>query len=101
VNQLAEQNNGFLTYKGRPLVRKGNTLYYGFMYEPYVAMLTINSTKQEQDLEMADKVTIQIMSTDPSTNPADIIVKRGEKNGLYQAMDIASIWLERYLRPSK
>ena len=50
---------------------------------------------------MADKVTIQIMSTDPSTNPADIIVKRGEKNGLYQAMDIASIWLERYLRPSK
>jgi len=99
---LAEaKDKALLTYKDRPLVRKGNTLYYGHMYDPYVAMLTINSSKPFEDLEIADKVTIQIMSTDPSTNPADIVVKRGEKKGLYQAMDIASIWLDRYIKQAK
>jgi len=104
---LAEKQK-FLTYKGRPLVRNGNTLYYGHMYEPYVAMLTITSTKSSTELDsvldgapamdMADKVTIQIMSTDPMASPQDLVVKRGEKNGLYPAMDMASIWLDRYLK---
>ena len=63
--------NKFLTYKGKPLVRKGNTLYYGNMYDPYVVMLTIKSTKQFQDMEIADKVTIQLLNTDPTASPAE------------------------------
>ena len=97
---MADKKEAFLTYKGKPLVRKGNTLYYGNMYDPYVCMLTITSTKKVQDLEVADRVSIQLMSTDPSTSPAEIVKKRGEKDGLYQAMDIASIWLERALKES-
>lgn len=96
---MAETNNKpFLTYKGRPLVRKDNTLYYGHMYEPYVCMLTINSTKKVEDINVADHVTVQLMHTDTTMNPAEIVVKRGEKNGLYQAMDIAAIWLDRALK---
>ena len=33
----------FLTYKGRPLVRKGNEIYYGDMSEKYVILLQIMS----------------------------------------------------------
>ena len=42
---MAEQ---FLTYKGRPLVRGGNTIYYGNMSDEYVCMLQILSTKIDQ-----------------------------------------------------
>ena len=42
---MAEEKE-FLTYKGRPLVRNGNTLYYGDMSEEFVIMIQIVSTKK-------------------------------------------------------
>ena len=35
-----------LTYKGRPLVRCGNDIYYGSMKEPFVVYLQVLSTKK-------------------------------------------------------
>ncbi len=87
----------FLMYKGRPLVRSGNTLYYGSMAEDYVIMMQILSTKDEGDLKMAEKIQIQLLATDPEIRMKDRIIKKSEKIGLYNAMDIGSIWLERAL----
>ena len=42
-------------YKGRPLVRKGNTLYYGSMAEPFVIMMQLTSTKKVKELEVANR----------------------------------------------
>lgn len=89
-----------LTYKGKPLVRCGKTLYYGNSYEPFVIMMQVVTTKKVGDMEIADKVFVQLINTDPSIRPRDAIVKKSEKKGLYAAMDIASIWLERALTPS-
>jgi hypothetical protein len=87
----------FLTYKGKPLVRCGKTIYYGNMSDPYVIMLQICSTKKVGELDVASRVTVQLLNTDPDVRPRERIVKKSEKQGLYQAMDIASIWLERAL----
>ena len=87
----------FLMYKGRPLVRSGNVLYYGSMAEKYVIVMQILSTKDENDMTMAEKIQIQLMLTDPEVRMKDRIVKKSEKVGLYNAMDIGSIWLERAL----
>ncbi|NLA77367.1 MAG: hypothetical protein GX851_06005 [Clostridiales bacterium] len=87
----------FLTYKGKPLIRSGNTLYYGNMSDDYVVMLSISSSKPVNDLEVADKVTVQLLSTDPDVRPKDRIIKKSEKKSLYEAMDIGTIWLERAL----
>lgn len=87
----------FLMYKGRPLVRSGNTLYYGSMAEKYVIVMQILSTKEENDMQMAEKIQIQLMLTDPEVRMKDRIIKKSEKIGLYNAMDIGSIWLERAL----
>ena len=87
----------FLTYKGRPLVRKGNEIYYGDMSEKYVILLQIMSTKKEGDMEIADKVLIQLLNTESDLRPKERIVKKSEKIGLYNAMDIGTIWLERAL----
>ncbi len=95
---MSEQNaSPFLMYKGRPLVRSGNMLYYGNMSDDYVVMLQILSTKDENDMKMAEKIQVQLVSTDPDVNMMERIVKTSEKIGLYNAMDIGSIWLEKAL----
>lgn len=91
------KKNGFLLYKGRPLVRSGNTLYYGNMTDKCVIMLQILSTKTVGDMTMADKVQVQLLSTDPDLRMKERILKKSEKSGLYNAMDIGVIWLERAL----
>lgn len=99
---MAEKKKAkFLSYKGKPLVRCGNTIYYGNMTDPYVVLLQVLSSKKVNDLDVADKVTVQLLSTDPDARPKDRIIKKSEKKGLYQAMDIGSIWLELALKDSK
>lgn len=87
----------FPAYRGKPLVRCGDVLYYGNMDEKYVIRLQIKSKKMVNDLEIADKVTIQLMCTDPDISPRKQVVKSSEKQGLYRAMDIGEIWLNRAL----
>ena len=86
-----------LTYKGHPLRRKDNLIYYGTMAEKYIIMLQILSTKQVNGMEMADKVAVQLQLTDPDLKSRDRVVKKSEKDSLYAAMDVASVWLERAL----
>lgn len=93
---MAETVN-FPSYKGKPLVRCGDELYYGSMTDKFVIRLQIKSKKIVNDLEVADKVTVQLMSTDPDVSPRKQLIKSSEKNGLYLAMDIGEIWLNRAL----
>ncbi|MCH5202547.1 MAG: hypothetical protein J1F17_04990 [Oscillospiraceae bacterium] len=94
---MAEKKE-FMTYKGKPLVRCGKELYYGSMEEPFVIHLIIKSTKDVNGLDVADKVAIQLMSTDPNLPPRKQLVKSSEKKGLYLAMDIAEAWLNKALK---
>ncbi|MDF2631593.1 MAG: hypothetical protein K0Q85_189 [Caproiciproducens sp.] len=87
----------FPTYKGKPLVRCGDVIYYGSMKDKYVVKLEIKSKKKVQDIEVADKVSIQLMFTDQNIRARKQIVKSSEKDGLYLAMDIADAWLTRAL----
>jgi hypothetical protein len=86
-----------LEYKGFPLKRKDNLLILGDMADKYVIMLQILSTKKVKDLDVADKVSIQLQRTDPDIKTRDRIVKKAEKNSLYVAMDLAVVWLTRAL----
>ena len=86
----------FLRYKGRPLVRSGDTLYYGSMGDKCVAHLQIKSNKQDHGLNMADKVVIQLISTDETLPLKDRMLNKAERDGLYEALSIASIWMDRH-----
>ena len=86
-----------LSYKGRPLRRKDNLIYYGTMAEKYIIMLQILSTIKIDDLDMASKVSVQLQLTDPDLKSRDRVVKKTEKDNLYAAMDVACVWLDRAL----
>ncbi|MGE4485570.1 MAG: hypothetical protein AB7C97_10725 [Oscillospiraceae bacterium] len=86
-----------LEYKGHPLMRKDNLIYYGSMSDKYIVQLQILSTKKVDDLEVATKVSVQLQLTDSDLKTRDRIVKKTEKDSLYSAIDVASVWLERAL----
>ena len=91
------EKNEILMYKGRPLMRKDNLIYYGSMADSHIVMLQILETKKVGDTEIASRVSIQLQLTDPAVKSRDRIVKKGEKAGLYTALDFGSVWLERAL----
>ena len=86
-----------LTYKGHPLRRKDSLIYYGSMAEKYIIMLQVLDQKKDQDLDMATRVSVQLQPTDPDLKSRDRVVKKTEKDSLYAAMDVASVWLDRAL----
>ena len=86
-----------LSYKGHPLRRKDNLIYYGTMAEKYIIMLQILDTKKVEDLDVATKVAVQLQLTDPDLKSRDRVVKKTEKDSLYTAMDVATVWLDRAL----
>jgi len=86
-----------LEYKGHPLQRKDNIIYYGSFADKYIVMMQILETKKVKDLDVATKVSVQLQLTDPSIRSRDRVQKKAERESLYAAMDIAAVWLERSL----
>ena len=93
---MAEEND-VLMYKGRPLMRKDNLVYYGSMADSHIVMLQILETKKINDIDIATKVSVQLQLTDPAARSRDRIVKKSEKDGFYTALDLGCVWLERAL----
>jgi hypothetical protein len=93
---MAEEKS-VLMYKNRPLMRKDNMIYYGSMADSHIVMLQIIETKKVGDLDVASKVSVQLQLTDPTAKSRDRVVKKSEKDGLYSALDVGVIWLQRAL----
>ena len=85
----------FLTYKDKPLVRKDNIIFYGDMSEKYVIKLEILTSHKQGDLEVADKIKVDLIKND--SEKLDNVTKSTEKNGFAEAMYFASTWLDRAL----
>ena len=86
-----------LVYKGHPLRRKDNIIYFGSMADKYIIMMQILETKKVEELDVATRVAVQLQLTDPDLRSRDRVVKKSEKSSLYAAMDVAAVWLDRAL----
>ncbi|MBQ8203067.1 MAG: hypothetical protein IJZ75_02150 [Clostridia bacterium] len=87
----------FLTYKGKPLVRNGNEIYYGDMSEKLVVRFEILSYKKDGNIELADKVTVQLLDSNTDAPIKDRVKKESTKNSFFEALDLGFTWLERSL----
>jgi hypothetical protein len=91
------EKSGALTYKGHPLRRKDNLIYYGSMADKYIIMIQVMSSEKQGDLELANKVQLQLQLTDPDLKSRDRVVKKSDLPDLFSAIDMGSIWLMRAL----
>lgn len=98
---MADVNNEFFTYKGKPLVRSGDILYYGDMKDKYVIKMQIKSKEMQNNIEVANKVSVQLLSTDPNISVRKAVVKSSEKPSLFLAIDIAYVWLQKALKEAE
>ena len=86
----------FTMYKGYPLVRCKNDIYYGDPKDPYVVFITILATDGSPD-EIPTKVSVELLSTDENISIFERSQKKSEKTSLFDALDIGQIWLQRAL----
>ena len=94
---MSSKEKKSLSYKGRPIVKMGGIIYYGDPGEKYVIMMQIVSSEDFKGMKLSRKISVQLHLTDPNVSAVNRIVKRTEKVGMYEAFDIADIWLERAL----
>ncbi|OGO88088.1 MAG: hypothetical protein A2Y15_04055 [Clostridiales bacterium GWF2_36_10] len=85
-------------YKGKPLVRQGQFIFYGFPDDKYILYMNIIESKKVKNIDIATKVLVQIQNTDNDISFNDKIVKQCEKRNFYDAFEIGTIWLERELK---
>ena len=78
-----------LKYKDKPLVRRGNMIYYGNPEDSYIILLKVNSSEKVQDMEVSKNISIILQEN----NGSGKMIKKAEREGMYAAMDIAEYWL--------
>jgi len=88
----------FLTYKDKPLVRKGNEIYYGDMSEKFVIKFTVLEPKDFSEDKLPTKVSVQLLKSDIQLSEKDRIVKETTKGSMFDALDFGFVWLERALK---
>ncbi len=93
---MADKNTT-LMYKGHPLRRKDNLVYYGSMADKYIVMMQIMGTTKDGDLELASKVHLELQLTDPELKSRDRVIKKSDLPDLFSAIDMGSTWLMRAL----
>ncbi len=84
---MSEQK--FLTYKGIPLVRRGNMIYYGNPADKYIILLIVNGSEKQGELELSTDITIQLQMNGAKQK----VIKQANREGMFAAMDIAEYWL--------
>lgn len=88
-------DNTELTYKGYPLVRSGNEIYYGNMSDKFVTHLKITSAKKVGGTNIPTEVEIEMLYTDPDIKGKNKLHKESKKNSISAALELANAWLVR------
>lgn len=91
-----------MSYKGHPVVRDGNKVYYGEPYNPYIVVLIILETKQVGENKLPTRILVQLQSTDPAlAMSSDKIKKESERKNLFDAFEVGYVWLDKLSEGNK
>ena len=76
-------------------IKRQGGFHDGIYSDPYVLYLQILTTTPVGDQQVADKVHLMLLSTDTTKAPQERVARQTTKHGLYNALDIGSIWLQK------
>ena len=84
-----------LTYKGKPLLRNGNKIYYGNPDDKYIIYMQIQETTKIMDLDIGTEIVVQLQTN--KAPGSEKVIKSAERDGLYAALDLGEFWLAEAL----
>lgn len=84
-------NGEFVEYKGRPLVRQGEEIFYGDLSEKFYIYMMIMTDKDENGNSVPDKIMVQLVESETKRPSNQKIVV-----GFKEAFEFADAWLERF-----
>ena len=82
------------TYKGKPVYRKGNTIYYGDLNENLILVLEIEESEKVGNFDISKKVKFHIRDNTGDVPGVGVNYRTGERNDLYSAFDMGAWWLK-------
>ena len=87
-------DNNLFYYRGYPLIRSGDTIFYGSGGDKFAAKLTIKDTKTVNDTEIPNNLLVQLT---PRSMEDVAKGRKGEFTGLYESLDTAYVGLNEAL----
>ncbi len=87
------EKDKYVMFRGKPLVRQGGQFLYGYLDDTHSLFIGVHDTEKKGEYDIAGTVTIMVRS-----NADGKIVKAAKKHGLYEALDIGSVWLDLALK---
>lgn len=82
------------TYKGKPLLRSGNRVYYGNLEDKYILVLDIVESENNNGVDVSKKVKLSVMDNSGEIGNGQVF-RKGERNNLYEALDLGEWWLKQ------
>lgn len=86
-----KEEQKILYYKEKPLIRRGNVIYYGNPADPYIVMFIVEESEKLGEIDISKKVSIELQTN--KGNGKEKVIKKAERDGLWAAMDIGEFWL--------
>ena len=94
LDAIGVESGEFLEYKGRPLVRKDDDIYYGDLSAKYHVFMMIMAEKPTaKNVDVPTTIMVQLMAKDAKSPEKQAISK-----SFADALETASAWLDRYNR---
>ncbi len=90
LNLEGVELNEFVEYKGKPIVRQGDDIYYGDLSDKYYVYMMIMSDKKSPKSDENVPGTIMVQLLDSKTKKPE---KQKITNGLAEAFEFAEAWL--------
>lgn len=89
----AAKKKKLLMYKGKPLIKCGNRIYYGNLEDKFILALDILESKKNKDIKSTTKVKIEVMDNTGEFGKGQVF-RKGERDNLYKALDLGEWWLK-------
>ena len=93
---MAVKKKKFLTYKDKPVLRVGKTIYYGDPADKYILVLDILEDTPSADITRTTKVSNKLMDNTGELGKGQVF-RQSERENLYKAFDIGAWWLQAAL----
>lgn len=83
-----------LMYKGKPMFRKDNVIYYGNPEDKYIVVMTEKNYEEINGVKVATLVNVALSTNETKGKGKEKIIKQSDREGIYDALDFGEYWLQ-------